>query len=155
MAGKRKGAPENMRPPKTKEEAKERGYNGGVKSGIVRRKKRSIREAFKTLMDMPVSFENIQEQMRGLGFEDEDLTNLMAIAVSMFKEAMAGNVKAAELIRDIIGGDAADDARREKLKMDRERLEMENKRLEAQLENDGKTGDGMPVIINVRPEHDK
>lgn len=152
MTGKRKGTPENLRPPKTKEEAQKRGRNGGVASGISRRKKRSMKDAFKTLMDMPVSFENIKKQMRDLGFDDEDLTNQMAVAVSMFKEAMAGNVKAAELIRDTIGGDASDEIRKERLRIDKERLEIEKMRLQAQIHDSEKTGDGMPIIINVRPD---
>ena len=107
--------------------------------------------AAKAIMDMPISFENIQEQMRSMGFDDEDLTNQMALLVSMFKEAMSGNVRAAEFIRDTIGDDAAGEARTEKLKMDRKRLEFEEKRLNAQLEDSGNDDDGMPTILNYRP----
>lgn len=148
------GNVDNLRPPRTKEEARERGRNGGIKSGEARRKKRTMKKAAKMLLDMPVSFENIQEQMRSLGIAEEDLTNQMAILVSMFKEAMSGNVRASEFLRDTIGDDAAGEDRREKLRMDKKRLEMEQRRLDKQLESDGDDNDGMPTIINVRPDRD-
>ena len=42
---KRKGAPQNLRPVKTKEEAKERGRKGGIASGEARRNKRLLTDA--------------------------------------------------------------------------------------------------------------
>lgn len=153
--GKRGGVPENLRPPRTSEEAQKRGRNGGIKSGEARRRKSGMKYVIQILMDMPVSFENIREQMKSIGIDDENLTNQMAIAVSMFKEAMAGNVKAAEFLRDTVGDDDSGEIRREKLRIDRERLNIEKKRLESELSDETKGDDGMPTIINVRPNNEK
>jgi hypothetical protein len=38
--------PDNLRPPKTKEEARARGRNGGIKSGIARREKRLLSQIY-------------------------------------------------------------------------------------------------------------
>lgn len=38
--------PENLQPVKTKEEARERGRNGGIKSGIAKRKKKLMTDAY-------------------------------------------------------------------------------------------------------------
>lgn len=151
MANK-KGTPENLRPPKTKEEARKRGTNGGIKSGVVRRRKKAFKEAAQMLLDMPVAFPNVKEQLKNLGIENDDLTNQMAIVVSMFKEAMAGNVKAAALFVDIVGTGAAGLEREERLKIEKQRLALEKKKFQFQQEGGLASGDGMPTIVNVRPD---
>lgn len=45
-----RGRKENMKPCKTKEEAAARGRAGGIKSGIARRKNKSIAEALKAVI---------------------------------------------------------------------------------------------------------
>ena len=45
-------AQKDLKPVRTKEEAKERGRAGGIKSGEVRRAKKSMRETAKALMSM-------------------------------------------------------------------------------------------------------
>lgn len=149
---KKGGAPENLDPVRTKEEAKKRGRNGGVRSGEARRKKRTMKEAAKLLMDMPTSFQSVSDSMKAMGIDDDDLTNQMAIVVSMYKEAMSGNVRAAEFIRDTLGDGAEGQNRAERLAMDRERLDMEKERFRIEREAASETGDGMPTIINVRPD---
>ncbi len=143
------GRPENMRPPRTKEEAKQRGRNGGIASGIARRRKRDMKDAAQLLLSMPVKFQSVADQMKNLGFAEEDLTNQMSILVSMYKEAMSGNVRAAEFLRDTIGTDAVGKERKERLRMEKERLKMEKERLALQTGN--ANGDGLPTIVNIRP----
>lgn len=149
---KKGGAPENLDPVRTKEEAKRRGTNGGIASGVARRKKRTMKEAAKLLMDMPISFKSVSESMKDMGIEEDELTNQMAILVSMFKEGMSGNVRAAEFIRDTIGDSADGQMRTERLRMDKQRLEMEKERFRIEKENSAESGDGMPIIVNVRPD---
>lgn len=38
--------PENLQPPKTKEEARKRGRNGGIKSGIAKRQKKLMSQVY-------------------------------------------------------------------------------------------------------------
>lgn len=149
---KKGGAPENLDPVRTKEEATKRGTNGGIASGISRRRKRTIKEVTKLLMDMPISFQNVSDSLKEMGFAEEDLTNQLALVVSMFKEGMTGNVRAAEFIRDILGDGAEGQMRSERLKMDKQRLKMEKERFRIEKDNAAENGDGMPTIINVRPD---
>ena len=47
-----------------------------------------------------------------MGFADEDVTNQMALVVSMWREAVGGNVRAAEFLRDTAGQNEKDNADR-------------------------------------------
>ena len=143
---------ENLRPPKTSEEAKERGRNGGIASGIARRKKRDMKSAAKALLDMPISFNNVEDGMKQMGIFEDDLTNQMAVMVSMFKEAMSGNVRAAEFLRETVGTGAGGLERDERLALDKKRFAMEEKRFKMEQDEKAESGDGMPTIINVRPD---
>ncbi len=55
-----KGKNGNLTPPTTNDEARKRGKNGGIKSGIARKKKRTMKEAVKLLLDMPIAFDNVK-----------------------------------------------------------------------------------------------
>ena len=149
------GAPHNLDPVKSKEEAKKRGRNGGIRSGEVRRAKKTMKEAAKMLMNMPVSFQNIKDSMKSMGIETDDLTFQMAVVVSMYKEAMAGNVRAAEFLRDTLGESAEGEIRAARLQIEKERLSMDKERFRIEKENAAENGDGMPVIVNVRPDKPK
>lgn len=54
----------DLRPVRTKEEAKKRGRNGGIASGKARREKKTIREAFALLKDLPLDNEKLREQLK-------------------------------------------------------------------------------------------
>lgn len=69
--------------PITSEEAKRRGRNGGIKSGIAKRARKTLKEELLLLL----SSGNIQEKM----------------SLAIIQEALNGNVKAFESIRDTIG----------------------------------------------------
>lgn len=98
------GGKDNLKPVRTKEEAKERGRNGGIASGEARRKKRSMKQAAKILLDMPVALTSVSDQMQEMfGIGEEDLTNQMAVMVAALKEALNGNMRAAEFLRDTAG----------------------------------------------------
>lgn len=98
MAGK-----DNLKPVRTKEEARERGKNGGIKSGESRRRKRDMKSAATLLLDLAAWGPNMKAQMEKMGIEEDDMTNQMAILVSMLSEAQNGNVRAAEFLRDTAG----------------------------------------------------
>lgn len=62
---------------------------------------------------------------------------------------MAGNVKAAEFLRETAGTGASGIERSDRLAMDKERFELDKERRKNESEN--ADNDGMPVIIDVRP----
>ena len=97
-----KGNPENLRPVRTKDEAKKRGHNGGVNSGVARRKKRDARNAISLLLNMSVR-EPLEENMEDMGFEQEDWTNMNALWARIFTDAMSGDKAAQKMILDYGG----------------------------------------------------
>lgn len=78
---------QNLKPVRTKKEARERGRNGGIKSGEVRAKRKTLKEELLALLGTKIEDKTIQEK----------------ISFSLIQEALDGNVKAFETIRDTIG----------------------------------------------------
>lgn len=126
-------AEKNLDPVRTKEEARERGRNGGIASGKARRKKRTMKNAAKLLLDMPIEIKSVEETMIKMGFEEEDLTNQMAVMVAVFKKAMEGNVKAAEFLRDTAG---QNDAKNEDRKLKKQQFSHRQEEFEYRKEKD-------------------
>lgn len=74
---------DNLVPVKDGEEAKIRGRNGGIKSGIARRARKTLKEELLLLLSSGDTLEKI--------------------SLAIIQEALNGNVKAFESIRDTIG----------------------------------------------------
>ena len=85
------------------EEARRIGSKGGKASGEARRRERTLKETLEKLLSLPIRDEQTKDFIRALGFNDEELDNKTAINVAMYQEALKGNVKAYELIRDTMG----------------------------------------------------
>jgi hypothetical protein len=77
-------------PFKPGEEAREMGRRAGIKSGKVRRLKRSLREWAEIFRDMPTK----ADPRMGMGG---------AVILRMYDEAMAGDVKAARFLAELQG----------------------------------------------------
>ena len=73
----------NLKPIRTKSEARERGRKGGIKSGEVRRERKTLKEELIVLLQQG----NTQEK----------------ISLALLEKAMNGDTKAYEIIRDTIG----------------------------------------------------
>lgn len=120
---KKGGAPENLDPVRTKEEAKKRGRNGGIKSGEARRRKRDAKNAMNLLLDMAAKG-NLDENLRSFGVEEEDRTNLVALQARIFAMAMKGDLQAYDRVMKIAGLDPEENRReRESLAADKRRNE--------------------------------
>lgn len=78
MAGK-----ENLRPPKTSEEARERGRKGGKRSGEVKRERKALKEELIMLLSEGDTQKNV--------------------SIALITRALDGDTKAFEVIRDTIG----------------------------------------------------
>lgn len=92
---------ENLRPPKTSEEARERGAKGGKKSGESRRRKKNIKECMKFILDDGVLPSKAKATLEKVGVNPDDLTYNAAVAMSMINKALQGDVQAAKLIIDL------------------------------------------------------
>lgn len=97
-------AQKDLKPVRTKEEAKERGRNGGIKSGEVRRAKKNMRETAKALMSMEVVGDNNKRNLETFGIEKEDQNYQTAVVVRLMQKALVeGDTSAIRLIGELTG----------------------------------------------------
>ena len=82
---------DNLIPVRTEAEAREKGRNGGIKSGEARRAKKTMRDMLDYLLEKDITTNK------------GDISTMEAIMVSMIAKASKGDVRAAEFIRDTIG----------------------------------------------------
>lgn len=102
---------ENLKPPRTKSEARTRGRNGGIASGKARREKKLFKETLEALLTMPmnpgkdVSVEDIKNfaEIKGKNISVQE-----AIIIAQVQKAMKGDTRAAEYLRDTIGQKPSD-----------------------------------------------
>ena len=96
----------NLLPVQSKEEAKERGRKGGLKSGEVRRAKRSMRELSKYILNSSVShkLENVRTSLKNMGIEETEMTYNAAVVVRLLQKAMGdGDTSAIRLLAQMTG----------------------------------------------------
>lgn len=87
----------------SREEAVKNGAKGGRASGESKRRKKTLREQMEMLLSLPVQDEQTRDFIESLGIQPDEVNNALAITLSMYQEALKGNTKAFELIRDTIG----------------------------------------------------
>jgi len=95
---------QNLKKFGSEREPREAGRKGGQASGEARRRKRDMKAAAKLLLNMPAIGENSIKNLEIMGFDEQDMTNQMALMVRIFQKAIAtGDVRAAEFLRDTAG----------------------------------------------------
>ena len=77
--------------------------NGGKASAKTRRQKKRLSELIDIFGNLDVKSENTKKMMKDLGIDPDDFSNDMAIVVSQFQQALRGNTKAFNAIRDTRG----------------------------------------------------
>lgn len=95
---------ENLKPCRTTEEARERGRKGGINSGKRKKEKRKLKEIAEMLLDMKAPDDIIArfEQLYP-DLDANEMTNRLAIVQRLILNALAGDNKAFEILRDQIG----------------------------------------------------
>lgn len=86
---------QNLKPftsDQSREEAKKNGKKGGIASGEAKRAKKDLRAALEALLEKEYTDKN-----------GNKLTGTEVITVKLFEQAMKGNIKAFEMLRDTIG----------------------------------------------------
>lgn len=99
-------AKKDLIPVRTKEEAKTRGRNGGIKSGEVRRQKKSMREMAKAIMEASVSkqMDSVRDTLSRMGIEENDMTYQAAVVVRLIQKAMVdGDTGAVRVLGELTG----------------------------------------------------
>lgn len=93
----------NLKPFPNSEVAREMGRKGAIKSAEVRREKKKMKDALKSLLKLPIKSPGLKDELKNLGFEDEEMNNQLALLVSAYNRGLQGDIKAIEFIRDTIG----------------------------------------------------
>lgn len=93
---------DNLIPPRSKEEARERGKKGGIASGKARREKKALRETMEEMLKALLKDEDLLETYGKFGFAKKGMTMQEAITAAMIHQAAKGNVKAYKEIRETI-----------------------------------------------------
>ena len=99
-------AKKDLIPVRTKEEAKTRGRNGGIKSGEGRRQKKSMREMAKAIMEASVSkqMDSVRDTLSRMGIEENDMTYQAAVVVRLIQKAMVdGDTGAVRILGELTG----------------------------------------------------
>lgn len=101
-------------------ELREIAQRGGRASGEARRRKADLRRTLNALLTAKVDNPELAPLLEGLGLEN---TLESAVTAALIKNAMTGNVKAFEAIRDTIGQTTKSDLdiEEQKIKIDRDK----------------------------------
>ncbi len=91
----------NLKPIRSKNEAREKGKKGGIKSGEVRRKRKAMKEQMEMLLTLPFKQKKQLKFIKDLGVEDENIDNQMALIVAMYGKALKGDVQSFNIIKEI------------------------------------------------------
>jgi PBSX family phage terminase large subunit len=93
----------NLIPIKSTEDAKQKGSNGGKKSGEVRRQKKKMKDVMNLMLSLDLPDENSKAVLKNLGVQDEDMNLQTAVVYSQVKRAIAGDLDSAKFCRDTSG----------------------------------------------------
>ena len=101
MANEQNLVPNSARTPK---ERRENARKAGIASGEARRRKKTCRDFFMQLREMPVSDEKLIAAMKRAGFtNNDDLTYGAAMAMQTMIKAMKGNSQMMRLAYEMMG----------------------------------------------------
>lgn len=97
----------NLRPARTKKEARQRGANGGKASGKARRERKAMQELAKIILNTPVEGKPEElDDIEAMCFEDFLDKHLTVGERSLFavaKKAQKGDIQALTFLRDTAG----------------------------------------------------
>ena len=100
MKGEENLIPFNQR---TKDEQREIASAGGKASGESRRKRKTLAESMKDLLELPINDEREYNQVAKTGIPIEDIDNSQLIVLALFKQAKSGDVSAIKELKKMIG----------------------------------------------------
>ena len=101
MANEQNLVPHTIR---TASEAREKGRNGGIRSGATRKLRKTMRESLISILSKPIKKGRMKEDVDCLkDFENANVDVQTRILAEIIAKAAKGNVRAAEFVRDTIG----------------------------------------------------
>lgn len=141
---------ENLKPVRTKSEARERGRNGGKASGESRRRKADFRKTLNLLLTAEIDSPEWTPILNAMGL---DSTLESAVNAAMIREALSGNVKAYIAIRDTLGQTTKSDEDLEEQKA--RTAESKAKAEKINRESIPEEDDGVVIINDATKETDE
>lgn len=140
---------ENLRPVRTKSEARERGRNGGIKSGESRRRTAALRDTMNRLLTMKTEVDGLSDVLLADGGES---TYEEVITMAMIQRAMIGDVNAYKAIMQVVGQTDKSDA---DLEEQRIRTDRARRARDQEVGNEDNT-DGIKSFLNaMRPTQEE
>ena len=106
MANEQNLIPTNRR---SKSEVRENARKGGIKSGQVRRQKKTLSELAKMIAENPAPAQ-AKKSLAKLGIDDENANNNARIVASVYSKAIEGNMMAVEKWEQLVADKKADTA---------------------------------------------
>lgn len=88
---------------RTKEEQREIAKKGGIASGKARRKKKLLRQILDEIGESRLNTDEAKDIAKALSINKRDVTYDVAVMFKAVNEALGGNIKAMEFIRDTRG----------------------------------------------------
>lgn len=105
---------------RSRAEVKESNRKGGINSGIARRKKRDMRESMQTILETPLTKQQLA-QLKTLGLPDADWKLADLVNIIAVQQSLKGNVRAMEFVRDTAGYSPELQLKEEQFDYERER----------------------------------
>lgn len=87
----------------TPEQRRKNASKAGKASAKKRQQNKTFKEIINKFLDGQVSDERLKQQMIKFGFADKEVSNKSCAVFALWREAIKGNTKAFELLRDTIG----------------------------------------------------
>lgn len=106
MTSKKKKDPKDnliSNPERTPKELKNMAKKGGKKSGQVRRQRKQLKDLFLSMLSTPIPKDELKEKITSMGLDNEEKNYNTLLGMTTLNEALKGNMRAVELIRDTIG----------------------------------------------------
>lgn len=119
---------------RTAKEVRENCAKGGRKSGEVRRQKKTVADYLRKWADSEVDEKN-KKALQALGL-DEEATNRTLLVLPLIKKANSGDIKALQMMIDLLGEDKKKDLEIAKLKEEINLLRAETQKLSSQFGED-------------------
>lgn len=91
----------NLKPIRSKSEAREKGKKGGVASGQTRRKQKTYREMAKIMLSTTITDKTMLKELKSFGIDETDIKSYTLLG--MIKASANGNPNAFDRLLELTG----------------------------------------------------
>lgn len=140
---------------RTPSERRENARKAGKASGKARRRKKAMRQAAASLLNMELSgakgdsINKVRQLLRSFGLDEDEATFQDAMLVSVMIKALKGDVQATAFLRDTAGENPQLGMRKEELKLRKEELKLKRDALMGGEKNDRDENNLLDAIKGV------